>query len=162
MLNNNLGMYVEEVMNRTSTFYSNSSNFFIEKRNLPTKIIKQLNNDTCIVKLLNKSYVDYFGFINGIHFEIETKEVDNLFNLDIVKNHQKDFLSRMNKSGIMSLLIIYFKNTSNFIMIKYSNFLNIKKKSFTINELEENGGKIIKIKYPGILDLKEEISCFLS
>jgi len=162
MLNNNLGMYIEEVMNRTSIFYSNSNNFFIEKRNLPTKIIKQINNETCIVKLLNKSYVDYFGFINGLHFEIETKEVDNLFNLDIVKKHQKEFLSRMNKLGIMSLLIIYFKNTSSFIMVKYSSLLNIKKKSFTFIELEEIGGKIINITYPGILDLESQISCFLS
>jgi len=158
MLNNNLGMYIEEVMNRTSAFYSNSDNFFIEKRNLPTKIIKSLNNDTCIVRLLNKSYVDYFGFINGKHFEIETKEVENVFSLDIVKKHQKDFLSRMNELGIISLLIIYFKNTCNFVMLKYSIFLKTNKKSFTIDELEKNGAKIIDIHYPGILELEREIT----
>jgi len=160
MLNNNLGMYVEEVLNRTSVYYSNSKNFFIEKRNIPTKIVKLINKDMCIVKLLNKSYVDYFGFINGKHFEIETKEVEKTFSLDIVKTHQKNFLLKMEESKIISLLIIYFKNSCNFIIVKYSDFLKSDKKIFSLDEIKEIGGKVIDICYPGILELEKEISFF--
>ena len=55
-INKNKGMYIEELINRTIDYYwYNDNNIYIEKRFVPIKIIKKINDTTFIGKLLSKS-----------------------------------------------------------------------------------------------------------
>lgn len=70
MIHTNLGMYTESIVDRTIEYYNIHENqIFIEKRNVPIKIIKKIDNSTVIGKLIQKSYIDYFGVINNKYFE---------------------------------------------------------------------------------------------
>lgn len=73
----NRGMLLENLIERTS-IYSEENNFYIEKRNLPIKIIKKDNK--CIKgKIIGLATIDYFGFKDGKYFEIEAKQTEEDF-----------------------------------------------------------------------------------
>jgi recombination protein U len=85
----NLGLYAEEIINRTCEYYKDKKIAHIEKREIPMKIIKQINESVVLCKLMSKSYVDYFGSYMGKHLEFEVKQTsEQNFNTSIIKSHQ--------------------------------------------------------------------------
>jgi recombination protein U len=118
ILKNNLGMYAEEIINRSKDYYLSKNTFYIEKREIPIKIIKKIDESTIVGKLCSKSFVDYFAIINNTHIEFEVKQTnENTFPLALLKKHQYNHLINMTKLGISSFLIVYFSVYSKFMLI---------------------------------------------
>jgi recombination protein U len=119
-LTTNLGMYAETIVQRSCDYYRLHSMAFIEKRQLPIKVIKKINENTIVAKLLNKSYVDFFGSYQGKHIEFEVKETSNENLLtSILKPHQFEYLTTLNESQIQCFLIIYFTKYDKFYYIDF-------------------------------------------
>lgn len=163
MINNNKGMYIEELVNKTIEFYLTNNICFLEKRNLPIKIIKK-NNEVVIGKLLKKSYVDYFGFIDGKYITFETKQTnEDFFMLSQLKKHQLEHLRLISSLNGISFLILHFFSYDKTYLIHYEEiekFVLKKKKKLLLNDLiksKTDNIKELNILFPGILNLYEKI-----
>ena len=156
-MNSNLGMYIEQLVNRTILYYEKNNIGFLEKRQIPIKIIKHVNFNNILGKLIAKAKVDYFGFINKKYVEIECKQTSfDYFDLNLIKYHQINYLKKVYEMGCLSYLLIYFEKFDEILAIDYQNLIKCKKlqKTNLINyDAIKKNGKIIKIIYPGILDL---------
>jgi recombination protein U len=117
----NLGMYAETLVQRSCDYYRLHHIAYIEKRQLPIKIIKRINETTIVGKLLNKSYVDFFGCHHGKHLEFEVKETgnDDLL-ISILKPHQLEYLNVMTKQNIWCFLVVYFSKYDELYRIDFS------------------------------------------
>ena len=152
----NLGMYAETLIQRSCDYYRLHNIAFIEKRQLPIKIIKRINETTIIGKLLNKSYVDFFGCHQGKHIEFEVKETgnDNL-TLSILKPHQFEYLELIAKHNIECFLIVYFSKYDEIYRIdfpwilKYIRHHKIKQISY---ENIKTACQLLPIIFPGIVN----------
>jgi recombination protein U len=114
----NRGMYAEEIVNRTIDYLINS-NCLIEKRNIPIKIVKDLNNNLVMGKLLSKSTVDYCGYINHKHIEFEVKQTNQPnFSTDMIKPHQYEYLLKSERAGSIAFVIVYFSLFDEFYLLQ--------------------------------------------
>ncbi|MDR0545412.1 MAG: Holliday junction resolvase RecU [Mycoplasmataceae bacterium] len=161
IINTNKGMYAEEIVNRTISYYLQSNVGLIEKRNIPFKIIRAMENNMFVGKLLDKSLVDYTGFINDKHVEFEVKETsDDKFALNKIKPHQLDYLLRCLKTKILAFVIIYFHKHEQFFVLPISwiaKHLEQKNKTIPYQEIKNNCLSL-PIIYPGIIDLEQAIN----
>jgi recombination protein U len=113
-------MYAETIVQRTCEYYRLHEVAYIEKRQLPIKIIKKINDTTIIGKLLCKSYVDFFGCYQGRHIEFEVKETSNNdFSITLLKSHQLEYLQNIAKQNIQCFLIVYFAKYDEFYRIDF-------------------------------------------
>jgi len=156
-MNTNKGMYLEQLVERTILFYCNNKIGFLEKRQIPIKILKHINEKTVVASLISKAKVDYFGYINNKYFEMECKQtIHDYFDINLIKEHQLRYLKEVNNQNCMSLVLIYFELYDKVIAIEYSKLMflreKLKKKSLPFNSVVENGIEI-EVIYPGILDL---------
>jgi recombination protein U len=118
---NNLGMYAEAVIDRTCDYYRQKELAIIEKRQIPIKIIRRIDETTIVGKLQAKSFVDYFGVINGHYFEFEVKETDaDCFNVNLIKKHQFEYLQYLIKLNIKCFIIVYFSKQSAFYLLDFN------------------------------------------
>lgn len=152
----NLGMYAETVIQRSCDYYRLHNIAFIEKRQLPIKIIKRINETTIVGKLLSKSYVDFFGSYHGQHLEFEVKETkqDDL-SLLIFKPHQLEYLKLISKQNVICFLIIYFSKYDEFYKINF-NWIqqyieNNQQKRIPYAQIKNNC-ELLKIIFPGIVN----------
>lgn len=153
-------MYAEEMVNRTRMFYLNSDDIYIEKREIPIKIVKKMNNNFIVGKLLNKSFVDYFGYYKKYFFEFEVKETSqDFFNVNLIKPHQLEFLTKINKHGVKTFILVYFSLYSAFYLIEYTWLMKQKEISNSIEYKKiQNECYKLEIFFPGILNLKQVFS----
>ncbi|MDR1850517.1 MAG: Holliday junction resolvase RecU [Mycoplasmataceae bacterium] len=156
-IKNNLGMYAEEIVNRTRNFLMNKNEIYFEKREVPIKIIKKTNDNTIVGKLLAKSYVDYFGYNKDKHFEFEVKQTqEDYFDVNLIKEHQLAYLFKLYENNIPSFLIVYFSKFNKFYLIKTSwlkQYLeNKNKKKIPYDVIMQNNNEL-EIVYPGVLDM---------
>ena len=150
-INKNKGMYIEELINRTIDYYwYNKDNIYFEKRFVPFKILKIMNNNVFLGKLLSKSTVDYTGVFKHRHLEFEVKQTEkDFFDFSLIKKHQWMFMNRMNKMGIYCFLIIYFSLNDIILLVP---FYAIKKIPFL--QLQKDSYQM-EVIYPGIINLAE-------
>jgi recombination protein U len=122
VLPNNMGMYAEEIVNRTCDYcLNNNVNLYIEKRHLPIKITRKINENTILGKLLSKSTVDYFGSYKNIFFQFETKQTNNTyFSLSLFKEHQLKALEKFSKNNSVIFAIVYFEKNEKFYILNAS------------------------------------------
>lgn len=153
----NLGMYIEQLVNRTILFYEKNNIALLEKREIPIRIIKHININTVLGKLIAKGKVDYFGFINKKYVEIECKQTSfDYFDLKHIKKHQMNYLKKIHELKCLAYLLIYFEKHDEILAIDYQNLIKCKKIYKTNLICYENikkNGTLVKIIYPGILDL---------
>jgi recombination protein U len=117
-LTKNKGMYAESIFSRSCDYYREKHLAIIEKRMLPITIIKKINNQTIIGKLLAKSYVDYCGCYQGKHIEIEVKETnDKNLSLNIVQPHQLKYLKIVEQHHGLGFLLVYFSLYDKFYFV---------------------------------------------
>lgn len=153
MLNfySNKGMYLEEIINRTNEYYFSKNIAFIEKRNVPIKIIKKINEKNILGYLMSKSNLDYFGCWKNNYIEFEAKETNkDYFDKSLLKLHQNERLELLNKNKIICFLIIYFSNNNSYFMVNYDWYIKQKNKIEYIKFCNEC--KKIEFIYPGIID----------
>lgn len=159
MINANKGMYIEQLMNRTIQYYQINNIAHLEKRQIPIKIIKHINREIILAKLIDKAKVDYFLYINKKYVEIECKQTQKkYFDLSLIKRHQAKYLKEIKEIGGISLLIIHFELVNQTIGIYYEKLIRlvqkIKVKKINYSLLKKHGTKI-EIIFPGILNLKK-------
>ncbi|MDR0674729.1 MAG: Holliday junction resolvase RecU [Mycoplasmataceae bacterium] len=156
----NRGMYAEEVVNRTIDYLSNT-NCLIEKRNIPIKIVKELNGNLVIGKLLSKSTVDYCGFANCKHIEFEVKQTSQVnFSVEMIKPHQYSYLLKAEHAGSIAFVIVYFSLHDKFhlLPIKWIDECTKINQTKTIKyDRIAKECQLLSIVYPGILNLLEKI-----
>lgn len=159
MINANKGMYIEQLMNRTIQYYRINNIAHLEKRQIPIKILKHINKQIVIAKLINKAKVDYFLYINKKYVEIECKQTKkDYFDLALIKKHQEKYLNEIKKTGGMALLIVYFELFDQTIGIFYEELKKlmqkIKQKRISYILFKKHG-IVIELIFPGILNLKK-------
>ncbi|MDR1234772.1 MAG: Holliday junction resolvase RecU [Mycoplasmataceae bacterium] len=156
----NRGMYAEEMVNRTIDYLSNK-NCLIEKRNIPIKIVKDLNNNMIVGKLLCKSTVDYCGFVNNRHIEFEVKQTNQTnFHVDLIKPHQYAYLIKASQCNCMAFVIVHFSLCDEFYLLSIQwidqYLVKYNKKTIKYEDIKKEC-QLISIIYPGILNLIEKI-----
>lgn len=155
----NLGMYIEQLVDRTIIYYQINNLGFLEKRQIPIKIIKHINETTVIAKLVSKAKVDYFGYINNKYVEIECKQTKHeYFDMSLIKPHQLNYLKYVNDLSSSSYIFIYFEKYDKVIAVSYPQLVlckQINKKNALPFDLMVKQGTEIEIIYPGILNLKK-------
>ncbi len=162
-IKSNKGMFLEEIINRTILYYSSKNIAYFEKRNIPFKIFKMINEKTFIGLLFSKSTVDYTGIYKNIHCEFEAKQTElETFNFKNIKEHQFEYLEKMSKyNNTFCFLIIYMSKYEKFYLIEFSKVIEYIKLNKThiirIDKLNEYGYEL-EITYPGILNLIEVLN----
>ena len=156
-------MYLEQLVNRTSLYYDANNLGIIEKRQIPTRILKKINEQTAIVKLLAKAKVDYFVYINNTYCEIECKQTSKTyFNLNLVANHQQQYLQKLNNLNIKAFLLVFFSFYEKIIAINYKDLSQLIKDKKLKKKIDFKDfklyGKEISIVYPGILDFSKIVN----
>lgn len=159
MINANKGMYVEQLMNRTIQYYQINNIAHLEKRQIPIKILKHINREIVIAKLIDKAKVDYFLYINKKYVEIECKQTKkDYFDLTLIRKHQEKYLNEIKKIGGIGLLIVYFELFDQTIGIFYEELKKLiqknKQKKIKYSLLKKYG-TLIELIFPGILNLKK-------
>ena len=159
MININKGMYIEQLMNRTMQYYQINNIAHLEKRQIPIKIIKRIDKDIVVAKLVDKAKVDYFLYFNKKYVEIECKQTrKKYFDMSLIKKHQTKYLEDIKAVGGFALLIIHFEIFNQTIGIYYEKLIKlvqkIKMKKIEYSLIKEYG-TTIEIIFPGILNLKK-------
>lgn len=158
-MNTNLGMYIEQLVDRTISYYQFNNLGLLEKRQIPIKVLKHINETTIVAKLTAKAKVDYFGYINQKYLEIECKQTKHeYFDLALIKQHQMNYLKYINECHCLSYVLIYFEKYDKVVALSYKKMINCKqiaKKNALPFSLVAEHGIILEIIYPGILDLKK-------
>lgn len=162
-IKSNKGMFLEEIINRTILYYSSKNIAYFEKRNIPFKILKMINEKTFVGLLFSKSTVDYTGIYKNTHYEFEAKQTElETFNFKNIKSHQFEYLEKVSKySNSFCFLIIYMVKYEKFYLV---NFLKIieyielnKTHIINIDQLKKYGYEL-EIIFPGILNLIEVLN----
>ncbi|MDR2636261.1 MAG: Holliday junction resolvase RecU [Mycoplasmataceae bacterium] len=154
MVYNNRGMFAEEIINRSISYFQGK--VYIEKRELKIKIIKSQNNDLIVGKLLGKSFVDYFGFYNQIHFEFEVKQTEKeYFDINLIKKHQLEHLKNISALGVKSFIIVYMYKYDKFYVIPYlllQQYIDDANRQKIPVEVLNKISKTHEIIYPGVIN----------
>ncbi|MCQ3908256.1 MAG: Holliday junction resolvase RecU [Mycoplasmoidaceae bacterium] len=158
-MNNNLGMYIEQLVDRTIVYYQINNLGFLEKRQIPIKVLKHINETTIVAKLIAKAKVDYFGYLNNKYIEIECKQTKHdYFDISLIKSHQLSYLKYVSDNHCLAYVLIYFEKYNKVIAISYPKLMlakKIAKKNALPFKLVAEQGIELEIIYPGILDLKK-------
>lgn len=155
-LTKNRGMYAENIFTRSCDYYRHRGIAIVEKRMVPINILKRVNEQTIIGRLLAKSYVDYCGCYQGQHLEIEVKETNEKnLSLNIIKPHQLEYMALAINHKSKVFLLVYFSLYDKFYLINFlwiQTWLKLNKtKTIRYEEIVKNGNEL-PIIYPGIID----------
>lgn len=155
----NLGMYIEQIVDRTLIYYQINNLGLLEKRQIPIKVLKHINESTVLAHLVAKAKVDYFGYINNQYIEMECKQTkQDYFDISLIKSHQLNYLKYVDGVGCKSIILIYFEKHDKIVGISYQQLINckreIKKNALPFDKVIEYGTEL-EIIYPGILNLKK-------
>ncbi len=152
----NKGMYIEELINNSASFYEQNNICYIEKRFLP---IIPLSVEGSLVKgkLIKKSSVDYCCLYQGYYIDMEVKQTDDAsFEWSIIKKHQFYHLKRISNMNGIGLLLVYFFKYDQVYIFSYQEIEDLMNKGFkkiTCNQPEIESNKV-DIIFPGIIDFK--------
>lgn len=176
-LKHNLGAFVEKIMSNTAEYYIQNNIAYFRKAHpeyihLSKKAQKSSNlfeatRDTYSMKVCSKGDLDFYGVYKGKYFSLELKETQKpVFVLSLVKKHQLEQLKKISSCGGFALLLIhFFLNDSRFILLSYSELLKLlelkKAKRFSITDLEKIKSYELKIVFPSIFNLSEQLDQIL-
>lgn len=150
LANSNKGMYLETVINRSSSYYENDGLLFF-KRNIPIKIIKN-NNNFIQGKIDDKSTTDYYGIYRGLYIDFEAKQTNKeSFYLRNIKPHQLSHLEKIYLCGGFSFIILYFVKFDSFFCIELE---LLKKQKIKIDyEWCKNNAFELQLFFPGVINI---------
>lgn len=152
----NRGMLLEKIINKTISFYIKNDIALFHKKVIPIrfKSIKN-NNKRLFVEnaiIMNKSTTDYYGIYKGIFVSFEVKSTDlKYLPIHNIKEHQHNYLRKIEKLGGVSFYIIGFKEEDKYFLVLPKIIEEIHNSQIKINFLEKKGYSI-ELEYPGILD----------
>ena len=142
------GSSLEELINRTNEEYKIKGLALVQK--IPTPItpinIDKESRHITLAYFDQKSTVDYIGAVQGLPVCFDAKEnLTDYFPLHNIHEHQVDFMTKFEKQGGISFLILYFSEKDLYYYMRYEELLyfwnrclNGGRKSFKFEELDEN------------------------
>lgn len=153
----NRGMFLENILNDSNTYYNSIEKCLIYKKPTPIKVLKvsyPTNRSHLIDKAVysNISTLDYNGIYRGKYIEYDAKECHNKnsFPLSNIKEHQIEHIKRVIKQdGIVFLIIMMndkFYLLKGETLIKFIN--DNTRKSIEFKFLEKNAYKISESYLP--------------
>ena len=162
----NRGMFLENIINDSNTYYNNINKSLIYKKPTPIKVLNVTypTNDS---HLINKavyssiSTLDYNGIYREKYIEFDAKECHSKtsFPLENIKSHQIEHIKKVIlQKGIVFLII--FMNNEFYLLPgdKLIDYINTNtRKSITYNELVNISIKIVesitpRLKYLDAVD----------
>lgn len=153
----NRGMFLENIINDSNTYYNSIDKCLIYKKPTPIKVLNvsyPTNKSHLIDKAVysNISTLDYNGIYKEKYIEFDAKECHNntSFPINNIKEHQITHINKVIKQGGIVFLIIYMNNE--FYLLKGSDLIdflnNNTRKSIPIEYIKEKGKKIIESYTP--------------
>ena len=169
----NRGMFLENLINNTNTYYLSKDIAVIYKKPTPIKVLNisyRSEKTTLIDKAVfsETSTLDYNGIYKGKYIEFDAKECKNStsFPLSNIKPHQIEHIKNIMRHNGIVFLIIFMNNK--FYLLKGDSLIsfidNNDRKSIPYDYIEEKGyiikeGYMPRIDYIKAIDeayLKEE------
>lgn len=162
----NRGMWLENIINDSNTYYLNKDVALIYKKPTPIKVL-DVSYPTRKTTIINKavfkeiSTLDYVGIYKGKYIEFDAKESKSKtsFPLSNIKDHQLKHIENVIKHNGISFLIIFMNNI--FILLKGEDLLefikNSDKKSIPYTFLKQTGYEI-KEKFNPRIDYIETLN----
>lgn len=139
----NRGMFLENIINDSNTYYNSIDKCLIYKKPTPIKVLNvsyPSNKSHLIDKAVYSSIstLDYNGIYREKYIEFDAKECHNetSFPISNVKEHQINHIRKVIKQKGIVFLIIYMRNE--FFLFKGEDF---------IEYIENNDKKSIKYEY---------------
>ena len=146
----NRGMFLENIINESNSYYVSSDKALIFKKPTPIKVINVTfpNNKAVINKAVfdHISTLDYNGLYRGKYIEFDAKESKNStsFPLSNIKEHQIKHIENVIKHSGIAFLIIFMHNE--FYLLKGETLMNFingnDRKSIPFEFIKTNGYKI--------------------
>lgn len=141
------GSVLEELVNRTITYYLDNGLALIQKIPTPIKPIN-IDKETRHITLAyfdQKSTVDYIGAVQGIPVCFDAKEsAVNTFPLQNIHEHQIRFMEQMEKQGGIAFILLYYSHLDEAYYLPLQDVLAFwnrakagKRKSFTYDEIDK-------------------------
>lgn len=160
----NLGMFLEEMINDTNTYYLNKGLAVIHKKPIPIQIVK-VNYPSRQEAIITEAYyktpstTDYNGIYKGRYIDFEAKETNiaTSFSLNNIHPHQVEHLKQIVHHGGIGFLIVYFKKHDEVYLLPYEvlesywEVRNTERKSIPYEVFKEKA-YLIKINYQPRLD----------
>lgn len=151
-MNNNRGMLLETIINKTIKQYKSKDVAIFHKKELDIKFssvdgMKKIKNGV----IMSKSTVDYYGIYKGsfVAFEAKSTNTNNIAKSNF-KEHQHNYLNLIKKHGGFAFYIFLFKNTNEFFLMDVS-LVNYEKKTITIEYIRAKAISLDLI-FPGVID----------
>ena len=149
----NRGMFLENILNDTNTYYNSVDRCLIYKKPTPIKVlnVSYPNNKSHLIDKAvysNISTLDYNGIYNGKYIEYDAKECQSKtsFPLSNIKYHQIEHIKKVIKQNGIVFLIMYINDE--FYLFKGEDLINFinnsTRKSIEIEYIKKNGYKIIE------------------
>ena len=163
----NRGMFLENIINESNTYYNSIDKCLIYKKPTPIKVLNvTYPNDRS--HLIDKavyssiSTLDYNGIYREKYIEFDAKECQSKtsFPLSNIKAHQIEHIKNVIKQKGIVFLIIYMNNE--FFLLKGEDIIefikNTDRKSIEFEYLKDKGYKIVESYLPRLkyLDAVDE------
>lgn len=153
----NRGMFLENILNDTNTYYNSTEKCLIFKKPTPIKVlnVSYPNNKSHLIDKAvysNISTLDYNGIYREKYIEFDAKEchLSTSFPLSNIKAHQIEHIRKVIKQKGIVFLIIYINNE--FYLLKGENLIEFidsnERKSINIETIKNIGYKIIESYLP--------------
>ena len=148
----NRGMFLENIINDSNTYYNSIDKSLIYKKPTPIKVLNvtyPTNKSHLIDKAVYSdiSTLDYNGIYREKYIEFDAKECHSKtsFPLSNIKPHQLEHIKKVIKQKGIVFLIIFMNNE--FYLLKGEDIIqyikdNIDRKSITYEYLKQTGYKI--------------------
>jgi len=164
----NRGMFLENIINDSNTYYNSIDRCLIYKKPTPIKVLNvsyPSNKSHIIDKAVysNISTLDYNGIYRGKYIEFDAKECHNKtsFPLNNIKEHQIEHIKKVILQGGIAFLIIFIDNKFYILrgtdLVEFIN--NNSRKSIPIEYILEKGKEIKESYTPRLkyLDTVDEM-----
>ena len=160
----NRGMFLENIINDSNTYYNSIDKCLIYKKPTPIKVLNvsyPSNTSHLIDKAVysNISTLDYNGIYRERYIEFDAKECHSTtsFPLSNIKNHQLEHIKKVIKQKGIVFLIIYMNNE--FYLVKGEDIIefinNNTRKSIEFEYIKSKGYKINESYLPRLKYLDE-------